>query len=371
MRIRPGLLGFLAVFQSVMLATHMLLYETWTFSGRESPLAPLRWLRFVALFLSCSFLAATLLAFRYTHLVVRVFYRLAAVWLGLVSFLFFATALSWITFGIVRLLGIAVDFHRIVEWLFAVAALSGFCALLNASVTRLRQISVHLENLPEAWRGRTAALVSDLHLGHFRNRRFLKRIVRQIMARRPDIIFIAGDLYDGTAIDERRAAEPLRDLKAPFGTYFSAGNHEQFRDDSAYLQAIAAAGPRVLGNEKVVVDGLQIVGVPYNHATHDAHLRSVLEQIGIDRDSASILLTHAPDRPHIADEAGVSLQLSGHTHLGQFYPWTWMARRMYRQYVYGLSRLGRLQVYTSSGAGTWGPPMRLGSTPEIVFLKFI
>jgi predicted MPP superfamily phosphohydrolase len=126
----------------------------------------------------------------------------------------------------------------------------------------------------------------------------------------------------------------------------------------------------VLSNEKVEVDGLQIVGVPYRNAVRNGHLASVLHGIGLDRDRASVLLTHAPDHPEIAEAAGVSLQLSGHTHLGQFIPWSWMTRRIYRQFVYGLSRIGKMQVFTSSGAGTWGPPLRLGSNPEIVMLQF-
>ena len=195
-------------------------------------------------------------------------------------------------------------------------------------------------------------------------------MVAKILKEEPDAIFIAGDLYDGTAIDARRAAEPLNKLVAPHGVYFVAGNHEQFGDDSKYLHAIEAAGVRVLTNEKVEVDGLQIIGVPYRNATRDGHLESALHRIGVDRDRASVLLTHAPDHPQIAEAAGISLQLSGHTHLGQFIPWSWMARRIYRQFVYGLSRIGKMQVFTSSGAGTWGPPLRLGSNPEIVMLEF-
>jgi hypothetical protein len=97
---------------------------------------------------------------------------------------------------------------------------------------------------------------------------------------------------------------------------------------------------------------------------------SVLYGLGLDRGRPSILVTHAPDHPQIAEAAGFSLQLSGHTHLGQFIPWSWIARRVYRQFVYGLSRIGKMQVFTSSGAGTWGPPLRLGSNPEIVVLQF-
>ena len=149
-----------------------------------------------------------------------------------------------------------------------------------------------------------------------------------------------------------------------------AGNHEQFGDDSKYLDAIAATGVRVLKNERVNVDGLQIVGVPYRDAATNGGLASVLRRLPLDPKRASILLTHAPDDPAAAEALGFSLQLSGHTHLGQFIPWSWMARRVYRQFVYGLSRIGRMQVFTSSGAGTWGPPLRLGSNPEIVMLEF-
>src|SRR5712671_1929961 len=370
MSVRKELIGFIAITQSVLFLTHYLLYETWIFSpaGSETPGA--FWIKLVLGFLSVSFIAASLLAFRYTNPALRALYRVAAVWMGLVSFLFLAAVSSWTIFGVTRLAGLDVNFHRTVELLFGAAVVAGLYGVFNASWTRITRTTVRLANLPAAWRGRRAALISDVHLGHVRNGSFLRRLVAKILREEPDAIFLAGDLYDGTAIDARRAAEPLNKLVAPHGVYFVAGNHEQFGDDSKYLNAIAAAGVRVLSNEKVEVDGLQIIGVPYRNATQNGQLASALQRIRLDRDRASILLTHAPDHPEIAEAAGVSLQLSGHTHLGQFIPWSWMARRVYRQFVYGLSRIGKMQVFTSSGAGTWGPPLRLGSNPEIVMLQF-
>src|SRR5580698_9622835 len=370
MRVRRELVGFIAVIQSVLFLTHYFLYETWTFSpaGSEAPGA--FWIKLVLGLLSVSFIAASLLAFQYTNPALRAFYRAAAVWMGLVSFLFLAAVSAWIIFGVARLAGLNINFHRTVEWLFGAATAAGLYGVFNAGWTRITRTTVRLANLPEAWRGRRAALISDVHLGHVRNGSFLRRLVAMTLREEPDAIFVAGDLYDGTAIDAGRAAEPLNQLVAPQGVYFVAGNHEQFGDDSKYLNAIAAAGVRVLSNEKVEVDGLQIIGVPYRNATQNGQLESVLQAIGLDRDRASILLTHAPDHPEIAEAAGVSLQLSGHTHLGQFLPWSWMARRIYRQFVYGLSQIGKMQVFTSSGAGTWGPPLRLGSNPEIVVLQF-
>jgi uncharacterized protein len=370
MKIRSGLLGFIATIQVILFLTHFFLYETWTFSPAANDPAGSLWLKVSVTVLSVSFVLASLLAFRYNGPVLRQFYRAAAVWLGLISFLFLASVASWLVFAVARLAGLPLNFHRTVEVLFAVALVAGFYGVFNASWTRITRITVRLANLPETWRGRKAALISDLHLGHVRNGSFLRRMVAKILREEPDAIFIAGDLYDGTAIDAKRAAAPLSGLTAPQGVYFVAGNHEQFGDDSKYLRAVEAAGVRVLSNEKVDADGLQIIGVPYRHATQNGHFASVLDGIGVDRERASILLTHAPDHPEVAEAAGVSLQLSGHTHLGQFIPWSWMARRIYRQFVYGLSRIGKMQVFTSSGAGTWGPPLRLGSNPEIVVLQF-
>jgi uncharacterized protein len=370
-RLRRQLIIFIAILQSVLLGVHFLLYKTWIFSSLPGQTAGPVWLKLVLTLLSLTFVPASLLAFRYTSAPIRIFYRLAAVWVGLLSFFFLAAVCSWIIFAFAYLTGLHPDFHRTVQVLSGIAALAGLWGIVNASWTRVTRATVRLANLPAAWRGRKAALISDLHLGHVRNGSFLRRMIRTIAREKPHAVFIAGDLYDGTAIDAAQAAEPLSQLTAaPHGVYFVAGNHEQFRDDSRYLRAIASAGVRVLNNEKVEVDGLQIAGVAYRNAWHPKSFASALQSIRLDRERASILLTHAPDHPEIAESAGVSLQLSGHTHLGQFIPWNWIARRIYRQFVYGLSRIGNMQVFTSSGAGTWGPPIRLGSNPEIVVLQF-
>jgi uncharacterized protein len=369
---RRRIVRFIAIVQTVLFSTHFLLYETWAYQNPtlSSNTTKALWLKLAVGLLSISFVVASLLAHRYTNPALRAFYRAAAVWLGLLSFLFVATVGSWVVFAVTSVLHRHLNFHLIVEYLYAGALVIGFLGVINAGWTRITRATVRLANLPSAWHGRKAVLISDLHLGHVRNGNFLRRMVAKILDEGPDAIFIAGDLYDGTAIDAARAAEPLSKLIAPQGVYFVAGNHEQFGDDSKYLQAVRAAGVRVLDNEKVEADGLQIVGVPYNHATRGEHLASALKNVRLDRERASILLVHAPDHPEVAEEAGISLQLSGHTHLGQFIPWSWFASKVYRQFVYGLSRIGKMQVFTSSGAGTWGPPLRLGSNPEIVMLQF-
>jgi predicted MPP superfamily phosphohydrolase len=367
---RKRILVFLAVFQSILFLTHWFVYQTWM-AFRSVPDPPgIPSLAVVFSLLSVTFLTASLLARRYSHLLVRLYYKASAVWLGFLSFFFLAACCCWILYAIVRLLGLRWEQQSIAFALFGAAVLVSVYGLLNSARVRVKRITVRLPNLPDGWRGRVAALVTDMHLGHVRGYRFARRIVTMLSRARPDVVLIGGDLYDGTAADVRRLAEPLGELSAPLGTYFIAGNHEEFAGRRKYLEAVKNVGVRVLCNEKVVVDGLQIVGVHHRDSVDPQHFRSILRQADLDPNRASLLLTHAPNQLTIAAEERVGLQLSGHTHGGQFVPFTWITSRIYGRFVYGLKSLGDLIVYTSCGAGTWGPPMRVGTRPEIVLIGF-
>ncbi|HET9803572.1 MAG TPA: metallophosphoesterase [Candidatus Acidoferrum sp.] len=369
-RAHAGFAGIAAVFQGILVAAHVFVYETWQTLWQPAN-SQLHGAVAIGTTLLCfSFLAATLLAFRYNNAPLRVLYRVAAVWLGALNFLVIASVGSWLAYGIILAGGFPIPNRWIVILFFGAAAIASVWAVVNANWVRTRRIRVQLPNLPDSWRGRTAVLASDLHLGHVHHHGFAARIVRKIAALRPDAVFLAGDLFDGTSIDARNVLAPFRFLRAPSGTFFVTGNHELFRGDSYFAESVAAAGIRVLENENVAIDGLQLLGVPYIHATHAEHFRSVLAKLAIDPSRASILLTHAPDRPAITAEAGIGLQLSGHTHRGQFFPFSWITRRIYGRFTYGLARLGETQFYVSSGVGTWGPPLRLGSQAEVVQITF-
>jgi predicted MPP superfamily phosphohydrolase len=254
--------------------------------------------------------------------------------------------------------------------LFGAAILASVYGIINGSWIRVRRITVKLPHTPQSWRGRVAALVSDTHLGHVRTYGFSRRIVTRLQRLQPDVVFIAGDLYDGTKADLDRLVGPWKELSTPFGAYFVTGNHEEFSDPAKYLHAIKRSGVRVLNNEKVTIDGLQIIGVNYRDSGNPERFRSILQRAALDRGRTSILLAHAPHGLRIAEEEGISLQVSGHTHGGQLFPFTWIASRLYGEYTYGLKQFGNMTVYTSSGAGTWGPPMRVGTQPEIVLIRF-
>lgn len=360
----------ISVIQAFIFLVHIALYATWSFFWGASESSHAVELRIALAILSVSFVAASLLAHQFFNPLVRAAYIIASVWLGLVNFLFLAACACWIVYGVPLLFGVRLERRSLAVVFLLLGLFAGLCAIVNASWTRVVRVTVKLPNLPESWRGRTAAVVSDLHLGHVRNGGFLRRIIRKLSDLHPDVLLIPGDLFDGTEVDLPRLAKPWSEFSPPLGSYFITGNHEQFASPSKYLDAVRQSGIRVLENERIVLDGLQIVGVHYRDSVNVERFRSVLRRAALNSDAASVLLVHNPNRLPVAAEAGISLQISGHTHHGQFFPWTKVVSRLYGPYAYGLNRFGDLAVYTSCGAGTWGPPMRLGSNPEIVLIHF-
>ena len=358
------------VVQSILFLANWFLYETWIMFHPSLDPRTLAILRVVFPLAALSFVSASLLAWRYFNPIVRAFYVISAIWVGLMTFCLFAAASCWIVLGLARLTNLQIAPNRIADELFAAAMVMGLYGLINAARVRVNRISIELPDVPQHWRGRVAALVSDMHLGHVRNAGFMRRIVAKVNQLGPDVVFIAGDMYDGTAADIGALAEPLSALSAPLGAFFVTGNHEEFTSRAKYLQAISKTGVRVLNNEKVELDGLQIVGVHYRETIDPGRFRAILQGASISRERASVLLVHAPHRLPIAEEAGISLQLCGHTHGGQFPPASWITSRVYGRYVHGLHRFGRLLVFTSWGVGTWGPPLRVGTNPEIVLVTF-
>lgn len=367
---RARIAGFVTTVQLILFFAHFLVYGTWVYFYGTPDRPWVTILRVGLAILSISFVMASLLAHRYFNPFVKLFYRIASVWLGILNFLFVAACLCWIALPFVLLFHIPASKAAIVAIFYGGALLASLYGIINAANIRVKRVTVKLPGLPASWKGRVAALVTDTHLGHIIGRRFIARIVTTIRQLRADVVFISGDMFDGTKVDPQRLAAPWKQISPRFGSYFVSGNHEEFSDPRKYLDAIQGSGIRVLHNEKVNLDGLQVVGVPYRDSSDPSRFQSALESADLDRSRASVLLAHVPHGLTIAEKQGISLQLSGHTHGGQIFPFTWFTSRIFGPFTYGLKRFGDLLVYTSSGAGTWGPPMRVGTQPEIVLIQF-
>jgi hypothetical protein len=367
--VRSRFFAFILVFQSLLILLHWFVCETWIHFQQITDSHTIFTLRLVLLLLSLIFVAASLLAWRSFAWPVRLFYKISAVWLGAFSYFVLAACFTWIAYAI-ALLAEHVEKPVLADVLFGLALIAAVTAIINASLVRVTRLTLNLPGLPENWRGRAAALVSDTHLGHVHDVLFMREIVRKLNQLRLDIVFITGDMYDGTAAPLDRLAEPWKELSARHGAYFITGNHEEFTDRQKFLDAVARSGVHVLNNEKIEIEGLQLVGVHYREANDAARFSAILQSAAIDPTRASILLTHAPHHLHVSEAAGISLQLSGHTHGGQFAPFTWITHRIYGAYVHGLNRFGKMLVFTTWGTGTWGPPLRLGTNPQIILIQF-
>jgi uncharacterized protein len=302
-------------------------------------------------------------------------------------------SMAWLSFALVLTLGRDVlllvtiwtpGLHSVVnEAGAAVILAASLIALAVGAVAAYRgpkivHIDVAIDGLHPDLEGFRIAQISDLHVGRTIGVRYVRRVVELTRALSPDLIALTGDMVDGPV--ERLAPDiaPLRELAQDGRAFFVLGNHDCYsgaRDWIAHFQSI---GMRVLLNTHAVVQkgaAHILVGGVLDPAVAmsnpGAGPRPDLAAKGADAAGFRLLLAHNPKIAPLGERAGFDLQLSGHTHAGQFFPWTLAVRLVHAPHVAGLSREGRMWVYVSAGTGTWGPPVRLGTSPELTLLRLV
>lgn len=308
---------------------------------------------------------------------------------------------SWlgITFWLVVLLG-GGELIRIAAWLWErgvseaapvfiaerrthlARALAGAVLLLTAGFTlsglrsglgrvQVKRVEIKLPKLPKALDGFRIVQLTDVHVGPTIGLDFMQEVVATCNQLRADAVVITGDLVDGSVERLATAVAPLADLRSRHGTFFVTGNHEYYSGASAWCRKLTELGIRVLRNEHVSLTGsaggtLDLAGVDDLHGArtpgHGPDLSAALQ--GRDPRHPLVLLAHQPRMIHQAVKAGVDLQLSGHTHGGQLWPWHFFVK-LQQPVVAGLAWFEQTAVYVSSGTGYWGPPLRLGAPAEI------
>ena len=239
-------------------------------------------------------------------------------------------------------------------------------------------VDVPIAGLPAALQGFTIAQISDIHVGPTIKGPYLQGIVDAVNRLQADMVAVTGDLVDGSVAELSGHVAPLAGLESRHGTFFVTGNHEYYSGAAAWTAELRRLGINVLMNQHVVLErggtSMVLAGVADYGAHHyDLSHRSdpVAALHGAPASAAvRILLAHQPRTAAAAQQAGFDLQLSGHTHGGQFYPWVFLVR-LQQPFTAGLHRLGTLWVYVSRGTGYWGPPKRLGAPSEITRLRLI
>jgi predicted MPP superfamily phosphohydrolase len=239
----------------------------------------------------------------------------------------------------------------------------------------VREVEVTLPRLPRALDRFTIVQLTDIHVGgQTIHRHFIEEMVATTNALSPDVVAITGDLVDGSVDELRDQVAPLAGLRARQGVYFVTGNHEYYAGVAEWMAHLPTLGMHVLRNERVAVgDGthsFDLAGIDdYSARGFPGHGPDLARAVdGRDPARELVLLAHQPRANYEASAHGVGLQLSGHTHGGQIWPWNF-AVRLQQPYVAGLARHKATQLYVSRGTGYWGPPMRLGAPAEITRIK--
>jgi predicted MPP superfamily phosphohydrolase len=264
----------------------------------------------------------------------------------------------------------------------AVAAGTASMGLVGIGVTSalgppdLLRVPVRLRRLDPVFNGFRIAVVSDIHLGPLTGRAHTERIVQMINETEPDLVAIVGDLADGSVEELGAAAEPLRDLVSREGTFFVTGNHEYYVEDPpSWSRELKRLGVQALRNENTAIRrgtaAFDLVGVNDVAGAERSEPPDFDRALnGVDASLPTILLAHQPVLVAEAAARGVDLQLSGHTHGGQAWPFHYLVRAV-QPSLAGLSTVGDTQLYVTRGAGFWGPPVRVGARPDITLLTLV
>jgi len=236
---------------------------------------------------------------------------------------------------------------------------------------RIERVDVPVSGLHPDLEGLRIVQISDLHVGPNIGRRYVQRVVDLSRSLKPDLVVLTGDIVDGPVERLAPHVAPLAELARGGNVFFILGNHDCYAGAEAWIAHFRSMGMRVLLNSHEVVRKgaarLLIGGVV------DPAYGRLRPEISIGNEAADfrLLLAHNPRLAPLGAAAGFDLQLSGHTHAGQFFPWTLAVRLVHAPHVAGLSREGRMVVYVSAGTGTWGPPVRFGTNPELTLLRLV
>ncbi len=360
-----GIAAFIIVIQSMVTFVHWVVWRTldnyWPLVGQSRS-----FVFGLVILLSFSFMVSNILSRFAPGTVTRTVYYYAAMWLGTVHFLFLAAVfLSLFSLIVDALSGVVSPWIALIFFMGALG-LNGF-ALYNGFQIHPKHLVVRLPNLPDHWAGKKIAFFADSHFGNIHREETAEDIVSLIGAENPALILMGGDFFDGPPIDPHLVTKPFQKLTTRIPTYFVSGNHEEYGDTIGFLRSLQSAGFHIINDKRVELDGLQIVGLDFVTTRTPEATEMVMMHLMVNHNLPTIVLKHIPRNIGQLVDGGADLTLHGHTHEGQMWPFSWVTWFVYKGYDFGLKSYGDALVYTTSGAGSWGPPQRFGTAQEVVF----
>jgi hypothetical protein len=310
---------------------------------------------------SVGFMATLELSRTFNNEITRFLYLFFSLGIGL----FFYLTISAILFQISKLIFPKITTINSAISLIILAVILFLIGLVQANTVMVRDVSVNMAGLPKNWHGKKIVQISDVHLGSINGLNFLKKQVTKINAQKPDLIVITGDLFDGVNYNLESFGRELAKLEAKEGVIFVSGNHDTYVGVNNIEAILKNNNIIFLRNEMINIDGLEVIGLDfYKLSGNDSNV--VIKNLSAHTGQSRLLLNHVPNNITLAKSLNITLQLSGHSHNGQMFPLFLLTRLIYGNYHYGLHTEGDYNIYTSSGLGSWGPPVRTFNPAEIV-----
>lgn len=297
--------------------------------------------------------------------IISVIYRIGSIWLWALTI---TGGIAIVFMIIAQIFGLTYT-HVGFFILFIILALTvNIWGIYASYVPRITEYSVNIEKNHD-WHGKKIIMVADTHYGNIYGREDARRLVERINSLSWEIVIIPGDFFDGPKIDYEAVAQEFRNIKAPLGTLFANGNHEEYRNTGVIIESLENAGITILNNKKVTLNGMTFAGVTYHASESAAGLGHNLDTLNLKKDEPVILLKHKPTLYTTIQEYPIDLVVSGHTHRGQMWPFSYITDLIYKKYSYGMNINNTLTSITTSGVGSWWPPQRIGTRSEIVVIN--
>lgn len=303
------------------------------------------------------------------HPVNAFFYTISSAWIVIVAGLFFSVIIALIGFIIINVTSLNIP-----AYYFGIFALLGMTVFAGYGILHGRTIitkTVPVEHLaitahiPDM----RIALVSDLHIGLVRRKNWVDQVSKQIMKENPDMIIIAGDLIDGPRFPYAEFLEPLSQLSAPYGVYFTPGNHETYNNENEKFYEGLPDNVTVITDSVIPIPGTTTTIAGFNYGTETEGEFKKRAQDVIQNETPTIAILHDPKHREVLGAMKIPLVVSGHTHGGQFFPGTIIVKRLYKEKTNGLVSHQYGSYYTTTGVGTAVSPARVGTDAEVIILE--
>lgn len=322
----------------------------------------------LSLILPIVFIVSMIYGYKHYSIINSFINTISSVWIGFVIYALIASLIVFILIMLNTHLNLQIPVNLISKILISLVFIIIIYGIWNSQKIRVVHLEINSPALSQNWQGKKIVIISDVHLGQIRGEKFFQKIIKKINKENPDVVFILGDLIDGASFPYEKWLSQMSLSRPQFGNIYVEGNHEKYNQEYDKFKSSIPDSIINISDKKIEINNTQIIGIDYKQEETENDIKSKLELLKYNKDKPSIVLIHDPKNVKVLADEGVNLVLSGHTHGGQFFPFTILVNLIYKNYTHGITQTENTTSITSYGIGTSILPLRIGTVPEIIVL---